>query len=158
MTICRIQRKVVYSILNSGRYGHFFQYIVIAGQKRITKESFHAFLCGQDKYKLALEHGDGENISACAEHREKDEEDLANTQGLDQNCEKEKNSRYITAAEAAERANVTIPMVIYWCQKEYFPVTKVGRHIRIKREEFEIWLEQRPEGGVDHGINQEAEW
>ena len=98
-----IQRNVVYSILNSGRYGHFFQYIVIAGQKRITKESFHAFLCGQDKYKLALEHGDGENISACAEHREKDEEDLSNTQGLDQNCEKGKKQQVYYGSRSSRK-------------------------------------------------------
>ncbi len=47
-----ISRKQVYGILNKKNYKHFFEYVVIADRKRITKESFQKFLDGQDEYYL----------------------------------------------------------------------------------------------------------
>lgn len=47
-----ITRKQVYSILNGKKYKHFFEYVVIAVRKRVTKESFQRFLDGQDEYQL----------------------------------------------------------------------------------------------------------
>ncbi len=47
-----IERQQVYNILNQSKYSHFFESIVIAEKKRITKESFQKFLEGQDYYKL----------------------------------------------------------------------------------------------------------
>ena len=47
-----ISRKQVYNILNKKKYSHFFEYVVIADRKRITKESFQKFLDGQDEYHL----------------------------------------------------------------------------------------------------------
>ena len=34
-------------------------------------------------------------------------------------------------------------MINHWCTKGYFPVVKVRTHVRIKRKEFEAWLEKR---------------
>lgn len=45
-------RSAVYTILDNPKYSHFFEFIVIAEKKRITKESFQKFLEGQDRYKL----------------------------------------------------------------------------------------------------------
>ena len=45
-------RSSVYTILDNPKYSHFFEFIVIAEKKRITKESFQKFLEGQDRYKL----------------------------------------------------------------------------------------------------------
>ena len=45
-------RSSVYTILDNPKYSHFFEFIVIAEKKRITKESFQKFLEGQDWYKL----------------------------------------------------------------------------------------------------------
>ena len=45
-------RSAVYTILDNPKYSHFFEFIVIAEKKRITKESFQKFLEGQDWYKL----------------------------------------------------------------------------------------------------------
>ena len=47
-----ITRHQVYSILNSQKYKHFFEFVTIADRKRITKESFQKFLDGQDEYHL----------------------------------------------------------------------------------------------------------
>ena len=45
-------RSAVYTILDNPKYSHFFEFIVIAEKKRITKESFQKFLEGQDRYML----------------------------------------------------------------------------------------------------------
>ena len=45
-------RSSVYAILDNPKYSQFFEFIVIAEKKRITKESFQKFLEGQDRYKL----------------------------------------------------------------------------------------------------------
>ena len=45
-------RSTVYSILNNPNYKEFFDFVVIADKKRITKESFQRFLDGQDRYHL----------------------------------------------------------------------------------------------------------
>ena len=45
-------RSSVYTILDNPKYSLFFEFIVIAEKKRITKESFQKFLEGQDRYKL----------------------------------------------------------------------------------------------------------
>ena len=45
-------RSAVYTTLDNPKYSHFFEFIVIAEKKRITKESFQKFLEGQDWYKL----------------------------------------------------------------------------------------------------------
>ena len=51
-----ISRKQVYNILNKKKYSHFFEYVVIADRKRITKESFQKFLDGQDEYQMDPEN------------------------------------------------------------------------------------------------------
>lgn len=50
-----IPRKQVYGILKSPKYAKYFSIITYAGRRRITKESFAAFLAGQDRYALAAE-------------------------------------------------------------------------------------------------------
>ena len=53
-----VPRNTVYSILRGERYQHFFEIIVVAGRKRVTKESFAAFLKGQDHYRLRTDSDD----------------------------------------------------------------------------------------------------
>ena len=53
------------------------------------------------------------------------------------------NLQYLTIDEAAFMAKVSRSMINHWCTKGYFPVVKVRTHVRIKRKEFEAWLEKR---------------
>ena len=48
-----IGRHNVYSILRSKTFGGQFEFVVVAGKKRITKTSFNNFLKSQSKYHLA---------------------------------------------------------------------------------------------------------
>lgn len=135
-----ISRNQVYSILNSNKYKHIFEYVIIADRKRITKESFQRFLNEQDEYhldpandykELALE----ENV-ALADYRRKK---LVETNDRSRNG----NLNYLTPDEAAFLAKVSRSMVTTWYSKGQFPIVKVGNQVRIKRKEFEEWLERR---------------
>ena len=48
-----ISRKDVYALLKSKRYGKYFSTVIIADQKRITKDSFQKFLDEQEEYQLS---------------------------------------------------------------------------------------------------------
>lgn len=135
-----ITRNQVYGILNSQKYQHFFEFVTIADRKRITKESFQKFLDGQDEYhldpandyeELAME----ENVALANYRRKK----LAQTGERGRNG----NLQYLTIDEAAFMAKVSRSMINVWYTKGYFPVVKIRNHVRIKRKEFEAWLEKR---------------
>ena len=135
-----ITRNQVYGILNSQKYQHFFEFVTIADRKKITKESFQKFLEGQDEYhldpandyeELAME----ENVALANYRRKK----LVQTGERGRNG----NLQYLTIDEAAFMAKVSWSMINVWYTKGYFPVVKIRNHVRIKRKEFEAWLEKR---------------
>lgn len=144
-----VKRSVVYSLLKSKKYGNLFDVIVIAGQKRITKDSFQAFLNGQDEYhldasndyrELAME----ENITLADFRRKKLlETGIRRSNG---------NLKYLTPEEAAMMARVSRTMIVYWYRRGEFPIVRIGNRVRIKREEFESWLKERKGGNAD-GFN-----
>ena len=55
-----LTRSQVYQILRNPKYSHFFETIVIAEKKRITKENFQKFLEGQDQFHLDTANDYGE--------------------------------------------------------------------------------------------------
>ena len=135
-----ISRKQVYNILNKKKYSHFFEYVVIADRKRITKESFQKFLDGQDEYhldpandyeELALEEN-----AALADFRRKK---LSQTGQRGRNG----NLKYLTPDEAAFMAKGSRSMITVWYKRGYFAAVKVGANVRIKRKEFEEWMKKR---------------
>ena len=133
-------RSHVYAILKNPKYSHYFEFIVIAEKKRITKASFQKFLEGQDKYHL-----DPSN----------DYEELAQEQNIAlANFRRKKLSRtgirgsngnlgYLTFDEASYLAKVSRSMINKWADDGKFKVIKVGSRVRIYRSDFEEWLEQR---------------
>lgn len=144
-----VERSVVYSLLKSKKYGNLFDTVVIAGQKRITKDSFQAFLNEQNKYhldtsndyrELAME----ENITLADFRRKKLlETGIRRSNG---------NLKYLTPEEAAMMARVSRTMIVYWYRRGEFPIVRIGNRVRIKREEFESWLKERKGGNAD-GFN-----
>ena len=135
-----ISRKAVYTILKSRKYGKLFETVVIADQKRITKESFQKFLNEQDEYQLDPsndyeELSKEENIALATFRRKK----LLETGNRRSNG----NLNYLTPEEAAMMAKVSRSTVVNWYQQEEFPIIYVGNRIRIRRREFEKWLKER---------------
>ena len=133
-------RSAVYTILDNPKYSHFFEFIVIAEKKRITKESFQKFLEGQDRYKLDPsndyeELAQEQNIALANFRRKK----LSQTGIRGSNG----NIKYLTFDEASYLAKVSRSMINKWADKGKFTVIKVGSRVRIRRDEFEDWMEQR---------------
>ena len=133
-------RSSVYTILDNPKYSHFFEFIVIAEKKRITKESFQKFLEGQDRYKLDPsndyeELAQEQNIALANFRRKK----LSQTGIRGSNG----NIKYLTFDEASYLAKVSRSMINKGADKGKFTVIKVGSRVRIRRDEFEDWMEQR---------------
>jgi len=137
-----IRRSNVYSILKSKQYGHFFESVVIAGQKRITWESLDAFLAGQEKYhlyypadkkgKVPEKNGKLANFRKKAAMNEEDTRPIGTTD-------------YLTIDEAAAVAEVSRFTIYSWLEKGCFPVKRAGRTVRVQRTDFEAWLNKRTE-------------
>ena len=53
------------------------------------------------------------------------------------------NIKYLTFDEASYLAKVSRSMINKWADKGKFTVIKVGSRVRIRRDEFEDWMEQR---------------
>lgn len=128
----------------TGRYWlvqkNYFECREIAEKKRITKESFQKFLEGQDHYKLDPAN-DYEELSmeqnfSLANYRRKK---LAKTGDRSKNG----NLGYLTFDEAAFLAKVSRGMIYKWMDDGKFSAVKIGNISRVKRDEFEAWLEER---------------
>ena len=135
-----LTRSQVYQILRNPKYSHFFETIVIAEKKRITKESFQKFLEGQDLFHLDPandyeELAQEQNIALANFRRKK----LSQTGVRGSNG----NLGYLTFDEALYLAKVSRSLINKWADKGKFKVIKVGSRVRISREDFEAWLEQR---------------
>lgn len=135
-----ITRSQVYAILKNPKYSGFFDSIVIAEKKRITKESFQKFLDGQEKYQLDPSNDYEElameqNVALANFQRKK----LTKTGVRGKNG----NLGYLTFDEAAFLAKVSRGMIYRWSEDGMFSVIKVGSRVRIKRNEFEDWMEKR---------------
>ncbi len=90
--------------------------VIVDYWKRIPKESF------QNWYKKPVP------VSDKKEDREKDAllEDAT-----------------ITMPEMAQQLRTTRSMINKWADKGKFTVIKVGSRVRIRRDEFEDWMEQK---------------
>ena len=119
-----ISRKDVYALLKSKRYGKYFSTVIIADQKRITKDSFQKFLDEQEEYQL----------SPCNDYKELAMEEnvaLANfrrkklLQSGNRRCNG--NLNYLTPEEAALMAKVSRSTIVNWYQREEFPIIHIGR-------------------------------
>jgi len=135
-----ISRSNVYSILKSKQYGHFFESVIVAGQRRITWESLDAFLAGQEEYHL---YYPADKIGKTPERNGK----LANFRKkamLSEDGKKPIGTKdYLTIDEAAAVAGVSKFTIYNWLEKGYFQVKRAGRAVRIRRTEFEAWLNNR---------------
>ena len=112
-------RSSVYTILDNPKYSHFFEFIVIAEKKRITKESFQKFLKGQDRYKLDPsndyeELAQEQNIALANYRRKK----LSQTGIRGSNG----NIKYLTFDEASYLAKVSRSMINKWADTGKFTV------------------------------------
>lgn len=134
-----ISRDRVYYILKDPRYADLLETVRISSRRRITKGSFLYFLTQQNDFRLipasaqvtAQDTAQG-IASACA--------DLAdNLQWKD----------YISLAEAASRAGISRQAISKFADRGAFRRRKMCGVVRIRREDFEIWLLARKRNRTD---------
>ena len=132
-----IDRAEVYGILKSRRYKDLFETFVVAGRKRITRESFYRFLDSQEKYRLnvypEIAGQDAEENRELSNFRQKKHMETGTAREIG-------NTEYLTMEEAVLIAKVSRTTVYDWIRDGCFPVKKVGKSIRIERSSFERWL------------------
>ena len=134
-----VSRSCVYSILKSDRYRHFFEFMIVNGQKRITWKSLDAFLAGQEQYHLYFpadrKGKTPEENGRLANFRKKVSMNKEDTRPIG-------TRDYLTVDEAAVVAKVSKTTIYNWQEKGYFPVKRIGRTVRIPRKDFEGWMEK----------------
>ena len=127
-----ITRSNMYSILRAKKNKGIFEIVVIAGRKRITKESFDAWYEGQDKY-LKFRDWPKEEQEAFLRRKKK-----AKTKRLIIDPDKTSYS----PQEAAVLMNVS-PREIYTLIRDGdLEAASYGGKYRIRRENIEWWIEQ----------------
>ena len=143
-----IPREEVYGILKNVQYKSFFEYVTVAGRRRITKESFRRFLKGQDKFKPdpknEYEEIVREENARLADFRRKK---ISGQGGIRRG---NGNLEYLTVQEAALLAGVSKGYIDKRISLGNFPIRRAGHLVRIPRKEFSCWLAR---WRADHGIN-----
>ena len=139
-----VPRSTVYGILSSKKYAPLLDVIVIAGRRRVTRESFERFLQAQDTYELFNFEYEELELKEKREYENYKRRCLAEA---DHRQEK-KRLEYLTVPEAAELAGVEPATIAFWYTTGKIPIRKTGKIIRIPREAFRQWLLKRKEKGV----------
>ena len=156
-----ISRNKVYSILRDNRYRSFFEIIVVADRRRVTKNSFAAFLKGQDRYRLCTEVDDKhvefrdrknkcrkkeyDGRTAVQSDLLKEVTALQALSEMNAGIHESAGPAYISFAEAASRASMSRQAISRYAQEGCFELCRIGKVVRISRNSFERWLASRQE-------------
>ena len=135
-----IDRKQVYLLLQQKKYRDIFSIIMIAGKKRITKESFRSFLEMQDKYSLVPENEEtGQN--PCRAESSDDVVESGNAgRGDGDSSFHMGNAGYVSIKEAASLAGISRNAMASRMARKSIPSTRIGKKTMIKRRELEKCL------------------
>ena len=114
-----VTRSKVYAILKDRKYKDQLEIVVIAGKKRVTKESFNRWYAAYKK-ELPEEERPVKQISS----------------------RKSGTDLYYTLDEISELCGVNKSTVSRWVRKGEFPARRVGQCINIPRLEFDAWYEK----------------
>jgi len=117
--ILGVTRSKVYAILKNTKYKDQLAIVVIAGRKRITKESFERWYA---EYKKELP---------------KDVKPRKQTP-----VRKSGSDLYYTLDEVREICGVSKSTVLRWVDNGCFPIKKISRYAYIPRQKFDTWYEQ----------------
>lgn len=141
-----IDRPHVYRILGDPRYKDIFEITMIAGRKRITRESFYRFLDMQDRYCLRIAAADATGTSQKAGIPEKEQDrrlsNFRQKKLLEGGSSKDSGSEeYLTVEEAALVTGVSRATITRWIREGILEAKGVGKTTRISREELDNKME-----------------
>ena len=120
-----VPRSTVYGILSSKKYAPLLDVIVIAGRRRVTKESFERFLQAQDTYELFNFEYEELELEEKREYENYKRRCLAEAD----HSQEKKCLEYLTVPEAAELAGVEPATIAYWYTTGKISVRKTGKII-----------------------------
>ena len=137
-----VPRSVVYGILQSDLGKEMLEVIIIAGRKRITRESFDRWYASQTRYLKPEDQPEG------VPRRHKSYADTlvkkkVKTDSGPREIRYSSNPEYLTIDEAAYMAKVSMDRIYRWIQSGKIPTLKVAKRVtRIPRRDFEMFLEE----------------
>ena len=152
--ILGLPRQQFYLILKDKRYSHFFEFVEVAGRRRVTKASFGRFLNGQDRYCI-VEKKDPETIEKPAVLSESPS---AETDEFKTKKEwllaKDAPITFMTIEEAALQSGISPQAISRYAMRGHFGEgRKIGGKVRIPEKHFQKWMTERQEGEMAHGFN-----
>lgn len=152
--ILGLPRQQFYLILKDKRYSHFFEFVEVAGRRRVTKASFGRFLNGQDRYCI-VEKKDPETIEKPAVLSESPS---AETDEFKTKKEwllaKDAPITFMTIEEAALQSGISPQAISRYAMRGHFgECRKIGGKVRIPEKHFQKWMTERQEGEMAHGFN-----
>lgn len=136
-----ITRGHLYSILNAKKNRGRFEIVIIAGRKRITKESFETWYESQDRY-LKFRDWPKEEQEAFLRRKK-----MAKTKRLIIDLDKPSYS----PQEAAELMSISQKEVYGLIRDGDLIAASFGRKYRIRRENIEWWIEQHKKNTETEG-------
>ncbi len=146
-------RQEVYRILKDGRYKDLFEIIVVAGRKRITRESLYRFLDCQEKYRLnvylEISGQEKEENRELSNFRQKKMMETGSARDIG-------NMEYLTMEEALLLAKVSRTTIYEWIRENRFPTKKIGGSVRIERGSFERWISLKSNGCVGEDVTEDV--
>ena len=116
--------------------------IIIAGRKRVTRESFDRWYASQTRYLKPEDQPEG------VPRRHKSYADTlvkkkVKTDSGPREIRYSSNPEYLTIDEAAYMAKVSMDRIYRWIQSGKIPALKVAKRVtRIPRRDFEMFLEE----------------
>lgn len=132
-----IDRNVVYRILTNPQNAEIFEYEVIAGRKRITKESFERWYAGQDKYSKLCDLPQEEQAHI---ERLKQEADMPRLKVAD-------DKPSYDLQETAILLDMTYRDVLALIKDGYLEAKQFGRKKYVHRDDIQWFLLQQKMNG-----------
>lgn len=130
-----ITREKLSSIIRSGKYKKYLEVIIFENKKWIPKKGFQMFLDMQDVYQVRKK--------SKIEILINDEEEI---------YKKIETGETITRQDASVLAGVNASTITKWIQCGKFQAKRVGKVLRINRNEFLLWLKDYKKGEKNCGI------
>lgn len=153
-----VHRNTVYDILNRSENKNIFEIVIVAEQKRITKESFLNWYNGQNKYIMLYDSiEDGQqaksNIAVKAKYDNDEEKTENSTENQDSSdkkrsnilSEKSSNPDYYSINEVIEVLGKKRRTVLKMIRENIIQAIPVAGSYRIPKLEFDRWLIEKQE-------------
>lgn len=154
--LLNVPRSTVYSILSEDRKHQGFEFVVVGGQKRVTKDSFMEWYESQSRYKMAyptIEAAQAdkpnqtptsqESRSRRKQAKEKEPNRIYYLSG------KSANPDYLSLEEAGALMGRKKRTVLKKIHEGVIPAISIAGSYRIPRVEFEAWLQKQQSTGEE---------